>query len=195
MFIGFYNRSIILTFIGLFCTVFGICFALQGNYQVALIFLLLSGICDTFDGTIARLVVRTEEEKKYGVQLDSLVDVICFGVFPIIICMSLGYTSFFHVFVYCVFLFCGVTRLAYFNVDLERGKYFKGLPITTSSFILPIVLFFSIHEIFVMFSLLLMSFLFIFHIRIPKSDIRFKFLYLLLGIVIIGIIIFRHCWE
>lgn len=191
MFIGFYNKSIILTFIGLFCSVFGMKFSIDGNYSVSLVFLLLSGICDTFDGTVANLVKRDEEEKKYGVELDSLVDLICFGVFPIIISIGLGYNSIFNMIVYCIFIFCGVTRLAFFNIDQENKKCFKGLPITMSSFILPIITLISTSEIVIMLTLLVLSFLFLFNFKIPKSDLKLKFLYLVIGVGIIGLVILK----
>ncbi len=191
MFIGFYNKSIILTFIGLFFTIFGINFSFNGNCSMALICLLFSGICDTFDGTIARLVNRNDKEKEYGVELDSLVDVICFGVFPIIIAICLGFNSTLDMVIYCIYMFCGVTRLAYFNVDLENKKHFKGLPITMSSFIIPIILLISDCEVVVMMTFLVLAFLFVFNLKIPKSDLKMKFLYLLIGILIIVLILSR----
>jgi CDP-diacylglycerol--serine O-phosphatidyltransferase len=192
MFIGYYNKSIILTFIGLFFTVFGIKYSIEGNYYVAIILLLLSGICDMFDGTVASLVKRNKKEKEYGVQLDSLVDVVCFGVFPIIICINLEYISIYNMIIYCLFLFCGITRLAYFNVDSENKEYFKGLPITLSSFILPIAMFISINEIFLMIVLLLMAILYISNFKISKSSFKMKCLYLLIGIVVVVSIILRY---
>lgn len=191
MFIGFYNPSIILTFIGLFCTIIGIKFAICGKVGISLILLLASGICDTFDGTIASLIKRNEKEKKYGVELDSLVDIACFGIFPIIIAISLDYTSLLDILIYCFYIFCGVTRLAYFNVDKDNKSFFRGLPITMSSFILPIVMLLSKSEIIVVGTLLILGILFIIDFKIPKSSLKLKLLYLLLGIIIISLIILK----
>ena len=189
MIIGYYNKSIILTFIGLFSTIFGIKFAINEDVYLSLVCLLISGICDTFDGTIARCVKRNNKEKEYGVQLDSLVDVVCFGLFPIIICYSLGYKTFFNILIYCIYIFCGVTRLAYFNVDAENDKYFKGLPITMSSFILAIIILITTNQLVVMLSLLLLSVLFIVNIKIPKSSFKLKLVYLFIGLLIVGLLI------
>ena len=134
MFIGYYNKSIILTFIGLFCSILGINFCLNGNVYVASILMILSGVCDCFDGYIASLVKRNEKEKLYGIQLDSLVDVCCFGLFPIILAVSLGYNHIYNICIYFIYIFCGVTRLAYFNVADDNKKCFRGVPITTVSF-------------------------------------------------------------
>ncbi len=191
MFIGYYNKSIILTFIGLFFTILGIKFSFDHQLVLSLISLLLSGLCDTFDGTVASLVKRNKEEKLYGVQLDSLVDVICFGLFPIIICIHLGYNSFWNIFIYFIFLFCGVSRLAFFNVDKDNQKYFRGLPITMSSFILSSIMLITINEIVIMVSLLLLSVLFVLNFKIPKSSFGLKILYLIIGLFIIGMLVIK----
>ena len=91
MIIGKWNKSVILSYIGLFFGVFGIYFAIvENNIKIAFTCLILSGICDMFDGTIARKCKRTEEEKEFGIQLDSLSDLVCFGVLPALIGYSLG---------------------------------------------------------------------------------------------------------
>jgi len=90
-FIGFYNYTVILTYISLISSVLGITEAFHEDYKTAILCLAISGICDAFDGRVARRKKnRTEDEKDFGIQLDSLVDVICFGVFPALICYLLG---------------------------------------------------------------------------------------------------------
>ena len=84
--IGFYNYSVILTYIGLVSSVFGITQVFENHMSIAFLCLLLSGICDLFDGKIARSMKnRTEHEKVFGIQIDSLCDLVCFGVFPAVI--------------------------------------------------------------------------------------------------------------
>ena len=104
MFIGIYNKSIILTFIGLFCCVIGVSFCFERNILISSILLVIAGICDCFDGYVASKVKRTTKEKQYGVELDSLVDAVCFGMYPIVISVSLGYTSIINMIIYCIFL-------------------------------------------------------------------------------------------
>ena len=90
-FIGFYDYTVILTYMSLISSVFGITQAIHGDYKQAIFCLAFSGICDAFDGRVARSKKnRTEDEKAFGIQLDSLCDVICFGVFPALICYLLG---------------------------------------------------------------------------------------------------------
>lgn len=64
-------------------------FALGGNIGYAVICLMISGLCDMFDGPVARLKNRTTSEESYGVQIDALADIISFGIFPVVI----GYAS------------------------------------------------------------------------------------------------------
>ena len=58
---------------------------------MAVLCLALSGLCDMFDGKIARRKIdRTDDEKCFGIQIDSLCDMVCFGAFPILLAYSLG---------------------------------------------------------------------------------------------------------
>lgn len=105
--IGFYNYTVILTYIGMLIGFMGIMLVLKNNHVWALICLMIAGVCDMFDGTIASTKKdRTKDEKSFGIQIDSLSDLICFGVLPSVWVMSmsdkLGVLSLFHVFLYCV---------------------------------------------------------------------------------------------
>ena len=92
--IGFYNYSVILTYIGLASSVFGITQVFEGHESIAFLCLLLSGICDLFDGKIARSMKnRTDHEKVFGIQIDSLCDLVCFGVFPAVIGYHYGFNN------------------------------------------------------------------------------------------------------
>lgn len=146
--IGVYDYTVILTYLSLFSAVLGMTQSAAGNFPAAVNCLVCSGICDAFDGTVARTKKdRTEDEKAFGIQLDSLCDVISFGVFPSFLCFSLGVDGIPGVF--CVFFFslCAVIRLAFFNVleakrqQTEGGcnKTYRGLPVTSISMIFPAV--------------------------------------------------------
>ena len=80
--VGYYNRSVYLTYLGLASSVLGMTLAVKGRVEAALSCLLFSGLCDMFDGTVAQHTPRSEAEKKFGIQIDSLCDVICFCAFP-----------------------------------------------------------------------------------------------------------------
>ena len=84
--VGMWNPSVILTYVGMAFAVLGMGFAFQGE-DVAhpMICLIIAGVCDLFDGAVARRCKRTEEEKAFGIELDSLVDVLSFIALPITI--------------------------------------------------------------------------------------------------------------
>lgn len=89
--IGFYDYTVVLTYISFTSSIIGIFCAVTGHPKWAVFCLALSGLCDMFDGKIARTKKnRTEDEKQFGIQIDSLCDVVCFGVFPIVLCYELG---------------------------------------------------------------------------------------------------------
>lgn len=205
-FIGVYDYTVILTYIGLISSIFGITQAIHSDYKTAVFCLALSGICDAFDGRIARTKKnRTEDEKNFGIQLDSLCDVICFGVFPAIICYLLGVRGtlgLLLVFFYCL---CAVIRLAFFNVleakrQKEEGgcnKMYRGLPVTSISFILPVSFWMQFilsdftFQVLLHVILLVVGFLFILDFPLPKPDM--KCILILIGIVCITVgIIFMY---
>ena len=66
----------------------GIVYAFEKNTFGAVICLMIAGFCDMFDGTIASTKERTQQEKCFGIQIDSFSDLICFGALPAIIVYS-----------------------------------------------------------------------------------------------------------
>ena len=143
-----YVYTVILTYVSLMISLFGMTLSLDGHYKIAIVCLALSGLCDMFDGKIARTKKnRTEEGKKFGIQIDSLCDVVCFGAFPIIICYSMGIKDVIGLVILMLYGTAGVIRLAYFNVKeeirqnetTENRKYYQGLPITSASIALPLM--------------------------------------------------------
>lgn len=145
--IGFYNYSVILTYIGLVSSIVGMTFAISGQPKIAVLCLALSGLCDMFDGKIARAMKnRTDDEKLFGIQIDSLCDVICFGAFPIVLCYCIGLNDVPGIIILACYGVSSVIRLGYFNVMEEKRqeetsearKYYEGLPITTMAIVLPL---------------------------------------------------------
>ena len=202
-FIGVFDYTVILTFLSLVSSVFGMTQAIHGDYKMAVFCLAFSGVCDAFDGRVARSKKnRTEDEKAYGIQLDSLCDVICFGVFPALICYLLGVRGVLGlaiVFFYCI---CAVIRLAFFNVQegkrqqTEGGcnKVYRGLPVTSISMLLPLTFWLQflmpdlVFLVLLHILLLVVGFLFILDFPLPKPDL--KTILLMIGImgITVGII-------
>ena len=144
MIIGKWNRSVIITYFGMISAIAGIVFAITlKNVNYAYACLMVAGVCDLFDGAVARRVKRNEEEKAFGVQLDSLVDVISFIALPIAVFVASGLNSLWFMPLFAVFAVSGIARLAYFNIltaDSEAPiKYYTGLPVTYSALIFPLI--------------------------------------------------------
>ena len=121
--IGFYSYTVVLTYLGLASAAMGMILTFQGFAKYALFCLAFSGLCDMFDGKVARLKKdRTEDEKRFGIQIDSLCDVVCFGAFPMILCYSIGMRGPAGISILVFYLIAGVIRLAFFNVMEEKRQ-------------------------------------------------------------------------
>ncbi|MCI7812193.1 MAG: CDP-alcohol phosphatidyltransferase family protein [Lachnospiraceae bacterium] len=145
--IGFYNYSVILTYLGLISSVIGMTQALEGKFKIAISCLVISGICDMLDGKVARTMERTDDEKHFGIQIDSLCDLFCFGAFPAFLGYGLGLRGIWGTAAMCMYVLAAVIRLGYFNVMEEKRqketsevrKYYQGLPVTSIAIIFPLV--------------------------------------------------------
>ena len=100
-----------------------------------------------FDGTIAATKIRTDSEKRFGIQIDSLSDLISFGVFPGVFVYMISEKNLLAGVISAMFVLCALIRLAYFNVleeerqrqTEESRKSYLGVPVTTIAVLLPAV--------------------------------------------------------
>lgn len=124
-----------------------ILFAVDGRFQRAAWAILMASIFDTLDGRVARL---TNTTSKFGVEFDSLCDLVSFGIAPSVLIYYASLKPFgrLGIAVAVIFALCGSLRLARFNVlaSVLPKSYFQGLPIPMASMTLCTALFFS-HEI------------------------------------------------
>jgi CDP-diacylglycerol--serine O-phosphatidyltransferase len=192
--VGYYHYGVILTYLSVAAAIVGICFSVGGNRdaypEIGVICLLISGICDAFDGAVARTRKnRTREDRMFGERIDSLADLVAFGVAPAMIGFGMKINRWFYLPVFIVFVLCGLIRLAYFDVtetirteDPNCGKrtYYEGMPITNVAFFLPI--FFLIATLFERGSIaytaimlagyLSMAIAFILPFKMPKPGVK-----------------------
>ncbi len=169
--IGVFDYTVILTYLSAISGVVGIIITTtgMGHPYGGVFFLMLSGLLDGFDGKVARTKKdRTEMEKDFGIQIDSLADLICFGVLPatigvaqlrvsgILVDFERGpekpdnyFLILLLVSIAAFYVLAALIRLAYFNATQNereeeakiKGKsYFTGLPVTTAALIFPLVL-------------------------------------------------------
>lgn len=206
--IGFYDYTVVLTFLSVVSSLFGMTRAMEGNFKLAVACLALSGLLDTFDGKVARSKKnRTEDEKLYGIQLDSLADVICFGVFPVMICYLMGVRGLLGGVAIAFYGLCGVIRLAYFNVletkrqeNPEGGeKVYHGLPITSIAVILPMTFLLGflvpgkIFPMILLGMLFLVGFLFIFDFKLHKpKNWMLAVLIVLVAVAVLVIVLYSN---
>ncbi len=186
----------ICSLLGLLCAVFGIYFAIEGNFLAAVIGLLWAVLFDWFDGTIARKMKgRTKEQGMFGGQLDSLIDIVSFGVFPAILLLSYGnYNVWFMPGAFIIVAACAI-RLSYFNIyGLLDSKTYTGLSVDSNGIILTFAFlfegFFSHSNFSIILYALLMSLaaLNLSSISIPK--LTGKWVYILATYVLVLTAIF-----
>ena len=145
--LGYYNYTVILTYIGMLCGFTGVICAMERNFSSALVCLLVAGVCDMFDGAIASTRERDASERRFGIQIDSLSDLVCFGVLPAVFVCSIGQRNYVCFWIAGAYLLCTLIRLAYFNVLEEerqqeesgRRTCYMGMPVTTMAMLLPAV--------------------------------------------------------
>jgi CDP-diacylglycerol--serine O-phosphatidyltransferase len=127
---GVYILPNLLTTASLFCGFLGIKYATDGQFESCALAILVSCLFDGLDGKVARLTGTTSE---FGVELDSLADLVAFGVTPAIMTFQWHLYHFGRLGFMAAFLLvaCGALRLARFNVQAKNPnkKFFVGLPI------------------------------------------------------------------
>ena len=166
--LGVYNYTVVLTYMSVVSAVLGIFVSLSGTGHpyIGTMFLLFCGLCDAFDGKVASTKKnRSKLERNFGIQIDSLSDVLAFGVLPACIgvaimrtspmlktlCLADGTEWYGDLIKYAlyavlvVYALAALIRLAYFNVTEEERqltedgprKYYVGLPVTSAALIVP----------------------------------------------------------
>lgn len=204
--IGFYDYTVVLTYISFISAVAGIFCASSMQLRWAIFFLAFSGFCDMFDGKVARTKKnRTEDEKNFGIQIDSLCDIVCFGALPIVICYKLGMNHIISMAILALYGLAGLIRLGYFNVmeakrQSEEGgarKYYQGLPITSMAIALPLLFVFSplfpspfVFLIALHIVVALVGFLFILNFKLRKPSVKEVLLIVAAVALAVGVILF-----
>jgi CDP-diacylglycerol--serine O-phosphatidyltransferase len=130
---------------GLLAALLGLYFAIRGVYPAAMTGLLWAVVFDWSDGRIARRMQgRTAEQRAFGAQLDSLIDIVSFSVAPALLLLSLGRFSAWFLPGAFVILATGVIRLSYFNVfGLVDESTYRGLPLDTNLIVLALLFVFE----------------------------------------------------
>ncbi|MBR6688861.1 MAG: CDP-alcohol phosphatidyltransferase family protein [Clostridia bacterium] len=204
--IGYYNYTVILTYIGLISGLLGIFASIEGHPIFALGALMFAGFCDMFDGLVARTKKdRTDKEKKFGIQLDSLADFVCYGILPVVIVYTTGVKQWYALIAYGIFSLAALIRLAYFNVmederqeqTTEARKSYEGLPVTSVALILPLLFpiisrFETLASILFTVLFLAIAFFFIYKFKVPKFKLKGMSILVAIGVVIYILMLLRN---
>ncbi len=189
----------ICSLIGLLSAVLGIYFAIKGNFPAAIIGVLWAVLFDWYDGIIARkLKGRTKIQGVFGSQLDSIIDIVSFGVLPAIILLSYGNYNVWFIPGAFVIIATSAIRLSYFNVyGLIDSKTYKGFPLDNNVLIMALIFLFegifttSAFSILIYTLMMLLSALNLSSISTPKFG--GKWVYVLVVYVIVMTSIFG--WQ
>ena len=211
--IGVYDYTVVLTYLSAVFAGIGSLLSLsgEGHPYVGAAFLLFCGLFDTFDGKVARLKKdRSDYSRKFGVQIDSLADILAFGFLPICIGAALirvnpvyheplgtvgraGVTEKLFYGLMAFYLLMGLVRLAHYNVteeerqEKEKGNRvcFQGVPITTAAIVFPLILLIQRltgADLTALYfgMMLILAVLFVTAVSVPKP--RFRIIMIIVGI-------------
>ena len=165
--IGYFDYTVWLTYLSAISASIGIVESLSGNGHpyIGTLFLLICGLCDAFDGRVARRKKnRTDSEKNYGIQIDSLSDLVAFGILPACVGFAFYRSSQFALteagrdvgltgripfpiltVIMAVYALAALIRLAYYNVTEQQRQQtetgcretYTGLPVTSAAIVFP----------------------------------------------------------
>ena len=203
---GVYILPNLFTTGNLFCGFWAIVSVFQERFEYAAYAILLASVFDVLDGIVARLSGATS---KFGVQYDSLADLVSFGVAPALLAFSWALRPYGKFGWLAAFLFvaCGALRLARYNVLAASGetKYFKGLPIPAAAWMIAvtILLYFELIEtggvkdIIILVMIYALAFLMVSNIRyfslkelaLAKRKSLSSFGFLVLSLIVFAIVI------
>lgn len=194
MFLGFYNLPTVLTFAALVLGMGSCIFSFNGYIGYALVCLIWAGIFDLFDGFVARKFELSEEEKAFGVQIDSINDVVNFGAAPAMIALHSGFNAPVDYIILTVYCCAAAMRLGYFNVVGLMGegpiKFYTGLPVTFSALIFPLVYLLKfvsggpVYTLCIRIAYALVAFFFVLKIPIPKPKGIFYVIFPVLAVIV-----------
>ncbi|MEY8700434.1 CDP-alcohol phosphatidyltransferase family protein [Streptococcus ferus] len=204
MFIGEYKLSNLLSYLGAALSVVSMTYVWSYDLDLAMIFFILAGLCDLFDGRFARLFKRSTAEQAFGIELDSLCDMINFVALPLVLLIQVAYQGWLTQVIAILYALAAITRLAYFNRNAkgaeERAPYFIGLPVTYSALVFPVwyVICSIIHQDLFGLSLpylvVLLSLAFVWNRQIPKPDKKAYQIFLILALLTTAYLLVKLLW-
>lgn len=200
---GIYILPNLLTSASLFSGFFAIIASIQGRFESAAIAIIVSATFDCLDGRVARM---TGTASHFGVEYDSLSDLVAFGVAPAILAFLWALEPFKRLgwLAACLYVICGALRLARFNVEKSSSdsSFFKGLPIPAAAICISSMVLFTTdvsslsgaRHMIIIFMIYFLSFLMVSSLRyysFKEFNLRNQNPFnVLVAIILVGIVIF-----
>lgn len=196
--IGEYGKFVWLSYLGVSLSIVASYLIIQNQLTMAMILFIGSGICDLFDGQLARSLKRSKEQEAFGMEIDSLADMINFVMLPLVLTLTQVDNVFLAIIISIFYAIASISRLAYFNrsekLTKKRLSYFTGLPLAYSALVFPLVYLLIINTTvlsfatFITISLPVLAILYVLNISIPKPNKLAYIIYVILAIVtVIGL--------
>ncbi|WP_321428361.1 CDP-alcohol phosphatidyltransferase family protein [uncultured Methanolobus sp.] len=184
---------------GLLCAILSIYYAILGNLSIAMIGMLWAVVFDWGDGIIARRMKgRTDEYRAFGGQLDSLIDIVSFGICPAVFLLSYGEFSPWFLPGAFVIVAVSAIRLSYFNVfGLVDDSTYMGLALDNNVLVLAFIFLFNsyftqpVFTIIIYALLMAMAFFNVTPIKTPKFSSRWFNTLLIYAMGLTSIYIFQ----
>ena len=184
---------------GLLCAILSIYYAILGNLSIAMIGMLWAVVFDWGDGIIARRMKgRTDEYRAFGGQLDSLIDIVSFGICPAVFLLSYGEFSPWFLPGAFVIVAVSAIRLSYFNVfGLVDDSTYMGLALDNNVLVLAFIFLFNsyftqpVFTIIIYALLMVMAFFNVTPIKTPKFSSRWFNTLLIYAMGLTSIYIFQ----
>lgn len=193
MLLGYLNLPNLVTLTGMIFALASAMLAARGYLGFAMTGLIVSGLCDLFDGFVARRFPPETGEQPFGAELDSLNDVVCFGLLPVILVDSWLHNVWFFP-VYAVYLIAVLFRLAWFNLyglqsEAEGPASYTGLPVTYASLVLPLTALLAawvpmLKLVVLPATLLALAGLYVYKLAIPKPTGKAYLVFPVLALVV-----------
>ena len=192
----FFDVANALTLSGLAASLACALLSASGRAAYAVVALIAAGLCDFFDGAVARRLARTDEQRDFGGHLDSVVDACAFGLAPAVLLYSIGLRSIAELALLLALASAAVWRLAYFSTvgfdEVGDRRHYVGLPTTFVALVLPLVLLFGfagpeVLRVAGVVSAIVLSLAMVSPLRIPKPGGKWYAILFVLAVAVIGI--------
>lgn len=197
-FVGIRNA---VTYFSLLAGFLSVVFAAYGQVHVMAGLWVVSVIADVFDGAFARLFGGDEADRSFGIELDSFVDALAFGGFPVAGLFLLQFApesgvSLLFLASSMAYLIAAVTRLGHYNLGAFRGQTdFLGLPTTQAALVLATAMLAPHIQPYVWAVLILLSIAMLMPVRILRLSPTGRLLYLIWPVLVLGMHLYAHDWA